>query len=63
MFLYRPKFIKEWWDIKKEGGLKLLFKKKGWQVVIAFFTYYLIRDTILYIIIPYLGYTTFKGCF
>ena len=27
MSLYRPKFIKEWWDIKKEGGLKLLFKK------------------------------------
>lgn len=63
MSLYRPKFIKEWWDIRKEGGLKLLFKKKGWQVVITFFMYYLIRDSILYIIIPYFGFTAFKGCF
>lgn len=63
MSLYRPKFIKEWWDIRKEGGLKLLFKKKGWKVVFAFFMYYLIRDSILYIIIPYYGFTTFKGCF
>ena len=63
MSLYRPKFIKEWWDIRKEGGLKLLFKKKGWQVVITFFMYYLILDSILYIIIPYFGFTAFKGCF
>ena len=63
MSLYRPKFIKEWWDIKREGGYKLLLKKKGWQVIIAFFTYYLIRDSILYLIIPYYGFTAFKGCF
>ena len=63
MSLYRPKFIKKWWEIRKEGGLKLLFKKKGWQVVITFFMYYLIRDSILYIIIPYFGFTAFKGCF
>lgn len=63
MSLYSPKFIKEWWNIKREGGYKLLFKKKGWQVIIVFFTYYLIRDSILYIIIPYFGFTVFKGCF
>jgi hypothetical protein len=63
MSLYSPKFIKEWWNIKKEGGYKLLFKKKGWQVIIVFFTFYLIRDSILYIIIPYFGFTVFKGCF
>jgi len=63
MSLYRPKFIKEWWDIKREGGYKLLLKKKGWQVIITFFMYYLIRDSILYIIIPYYGFSVFKGCF
>tara|TARA_B110000438_G_C15313017_1_gene436173 strand:+ start:82 stop:273 length:192 start_codon:yes stop_codon:yes gene_type:complete len=63
MSLYSPKFIKEWWNIKREGGYKLLFKKKGWQVIIVFFTFYLIRDSILYIIIPYFGFTVFKGCF
>ena len=63
MSLYSPKFIKEWWNIKREGGYKLLFKKKGWQVIIVFFTFYLIRDSILYIIIPYFAFTVFKGCF
>ena len=60
---FQPKFINEWRDIKKQGGLKLLMKKKGWQVIFAFFLFYLIRDTILYIFIPYLGYISLKGFF
>lgn len=63
MSLYRPKFISEWRDIKREGGYKLLMKKKGFQVIATFFIFYLIRDSILYIIIPYFGYTALKGCF
>ncbi|MBL46953.1 MAG: hypothetical protein CMG56_05600 [Candidatus Marinimicrobia bacterium] len=55
-----PKFISEWLEIKREGGLKLLFKKKGWYVILAIVVYYLIRDSILYILIPYL---IFKGIF
>lgn len=31
-------------------------KKAGWKFVAAFFIFYLIRDTILYILIPYLIY-------
>ena len=63
MPLYRPKFLIEWLEIKKEGGVKLLFKKKGWQIIAAIVLYYLIRDTILYIIIPFYAYTHLKGCF
>jgi len=63
MSIYRPKFLLEWLDIKREGGYKLLLKKKGWQVFVAFILFYLIRDSILYILIPYLGYTSLKGCF
>ena len=59
----RPRFINEWMDIKKQGGLKLLFQKKGWQVILAVATFYLIRDTILYIVIPYIGFTSLRGCF
>ena len=59
----RPRFINEWMDIKKQGGLKLLFKKKGWQVILAVAIFYLIRDTILYIVIPYIGFTSLRGCF
>ena len=63
MSFYRPNFINEWRDIRREGGYKLLMKKKGWQVVFAFFFFYLIRDSILYLIIPNFGYTSLKGCF
>ena len=28
MARFSPKFINEWLEIKREGGLKLLFKKK-----------------------------------
>jgi len=59
----RPGFINEWMDIKKQGGLKLLFQKKGWQVILAVAIFYLIRDTILYIVIPYIGFTSLRGCF
>ena len=55
-----PKFINEWLEIRREGGFKLLLKKKGWHVILAIIIYYLIRDSILYILIPYLIY---KGYF
>ena len=54
MSFYRPNFINEWRDIRREGGYKLLMKKKGWQVVFAFFFFYLIRDSILYLLSPIL---------
>jgi len=57
---FNPKFINEWLEIKREGGYKLLFKKKGWYVILFIVFYYLIRDSILYILIPYLIY---KGYF
>ncbi len=33
---------------------KHLVKRYGWKLVVAIVVYYLIRDTVLYIIIPYL---------
>ena len=60
MSRFAPKFINEWLEIKREGGFKLLLQKKGWYVILAIVTYYLIRDSILYILIPNL---IFKGYF
>ncbi len=54
MSLYKPRFLSEWNAIRLEGGYKLLLKRKGWKVIAAFVTYYLIRDSILYLLIPYL---------
>ncbi len=55
MSFYKPRFLSEWNVIRKEGGYKLLIKKKGWVVLFAFFTFYLVRDSILYLLIPYLA--------
>ena len=62
MSFRQPEFIKDWLNIYREGGLVHLVKNKGWSVVFAFFIYYLIRDSILYIIIPYIAYSHISSC-
>ena len=52
--LLTPKFLLEYVEIYKEKGLKSVVKKGGWKLVFYFFMFYLIRDTILYILIPFL---------
>ena len=37
MSIYRPRFINEWRDIKREGGYKLLLKKKRVASYCGFF--------------------------
>ena len=44
---------------KKKGFLRFPktwkeVKKMGWKFILAFILFYLIRDTLLYIVIPYL---------
>lgn len=62
MSIYKPDFIREWGDIRRKGGYKLLVREKGWTVVLAFFIFYLIRDSILYLIIPYLMMKDIISC-
>lgn len=38
----------------KESGFKGVIKRYGWKAFAAFFVYYLVRDIILYILIPYI---------
>ena len=61
--MWKPKWIQSWAQLYKDGGVKNLLKQKGWKVVFVFFTYYLVRDSILYILIPWLGYNHFSSCF
>ncbi len=47
--------------IAKQLGFKQLFKLRGWKLLAFIIAYYLIRDTIIYLIIPYIvarGLTT-----
>lgn len=40
--------------IVKQHGLKELTKRRGWKFLLAIFLYYLVRDSIIYIVIPLL---------
>ena len=48
------KKFKEYRQVIKKEGLKGFIKIYGWKVVVVVFLYYLVRDSILYILIPYL---------
>ena len=48
------KKLKEYRQVIKKNGLKGFIKIYGWKVVVVVFLYYLVRDSILYILIPYL---------
>ena len=50
----KPKFILKYTEIYRSGGLKGVIKKGGWKILFYFFMFYLIRDSILYLLIPYL---------
>ena len=55
-----PKFLIKYIEIYKKEGFKGVIKKGGWKLLLYFFLFYLIRDSILYILIPYL---VWKGIF
>ena len=45
---------KEYRKVFQRAGLQRFGQKYGWKLVLAVFMYYLIRDSILHILIPYL---------
>ena len=50
-----PQWILEANEVRKKDGMKGMIKKGGWRLLAAFFIFYLIRDTILYVIPFMLG--------
>ena len=50
-----PQWIVEANAVRKEEGIKGMIKKGGWRLFAAFFIFYLIRDTILYVLPFMLG--------
>ncbi len=39
-------------DERRSLGWKGLLRKRGWKLVLAFVVFYLVRDLILYVLIP-----------
>lgn len=52
--LYRYWIIESIGHLRK-GGPRELIRQRGWRFVIVIVTYYLIRDTLLYIVLPLLA--------
>jgi len=55
-----PNFLKKYIIYYNDHGLKLTIKKFGLKLIVGIVLFYLIRDSILYIIIPYFA---LKGIF
>jgi hypothetical protein len=45
-------FLKTLRDERRALGWGGLFRKRGWKLVAVFVVYYLVRDVVLYILIP-----------
>lgn len=58
----KPKIIVEWTALLREIGFKGFIKKKGWKIVFTIFMFYLIRDSLLYLILPYFAAHGLLGC-
>ena len=50
-----PQWIQEANAVRQKEGFKGMLKKGGWRLLLAFFLFYLIRDTIIYVIPFMLG--------
>jgi len=48
-----PPFISKAVAEVREKGFKAGLKSLGWKTLIAIFVFYLVRDVIIYILIPY----------
>lgn len=49
-----PKWVDRYADIYRQEGVKGVIKKGGPWLLVGFILFYLIRDSILYLLIPYL---------
>ena len=58
--IFIPKWMSKYTDIYRKEGFKGLLKKGGLKLIIGFIIFYLIRDVILYILIPYMIARGFK---
>jgi len=46
------RFLRTLRDERRVLGWKGLFQKRGWKMLVLFILFYLVRDLVLYVIIP-----------
>jgi hypothetical protein len=52
--IFKPPIIQEWTALLREKGVKGFLREKGWKIFIGIIAFYLIRDTVIYLLIPFL---------
>jgi hypothetical protein len=60
--ILKPAWIEKYTEIYRCSGWKGIVKEGGIKLIIIFFIYYLIRDSILYLLPIYLGLHIFQSC-
>jgi len=60
--ILKPAWLEKYTEIYRESGWKGIIKTGGIKLFIAFFLFYLIRDSILYILPIYLGLQGLQSC-
>ena len=58
----KPAWVDKYTNIYRESGWRGVVKFGGIKLIIAFFLFYLIRDSILYILPVYLGIQGIQSC-
>ena len=58
----KPAWIEKYTAIYRKSGWRGIAKSGGVKLIIAFFLFYLIRDSILYILPIYLGIQGIQSC-
>ncbi|MFQ5636497.1 MAG: hypothetical protein ACE5IR_00700 [bacterium] len=59
---FKPRIIREWTTLWREKGFRGFAKEKGWKVVAGVVLFYLVRDTLLYLILPLWAGRSLLGC-
>ena len=58
----KPPWLEKYTEIYRKAGWRGIVKSGGVKLIIAFFLFYLIRDTILYIVPVYLAIHGMQSC-
>jgi len=58
----KPAWVQKYTKIYRKSGWRGILKAGGIKLIIAFFIFYLIRDSILYLLPLYLGINMMQSC-
>tara|TARA_Y100001968_G_C18920406_1_gene509508 strand:- start:127 stop:324 length:198 start_codon:yes stop_codon:yes gene_type:complete len=60
--ILKPNWFEKYKKIYKDSGWRGVFKAGGFKLIIAFFLFYLVRDSILYLLPLYFGLQGIQSC-